>query len=81
MDSRHRIHREWKNDIPKGELYELRILGDRTVVASYGRTAHSSGCKIVSWDEFRRGEMDDLVENTMGMIVLHEAKEYLKSLV
>lgn len=49
-----------------------------TVLSAYGRNAHSSGCKIVTWEEFLQGDMNDLVEKTMGKPVLQEVLEKLQ---
>ncbi|PMN74203.1 hypothetical protein [Enterovibrio norvegicus] len=71
---------EWKIDEPDKELYLTQILDNETVLSAYGRYAHSSGSKSVSWQEFLDGEMNELVEKTMGIKVLTELLEKLKGL-
>ena len=71
---------EWKIDEPDEELYLVSILDDETVVSAYGRCAHGSGCKIVSWQQFLAGEMNSLVEKTMGKRVLGELQVQLQEL-
>ena len=68
----------WENDIPNGELYSVTIFSNKTISSSCGRYAHSSGSKTVSWNEFIEGEMNKLVESTMGGKVLREIIEQLK---
>ena len=63
---------EWKVDEPDKELYLAQILDNETVLSAYGRYAHSSGSKAVSWQEFLNGEMNELIEKTMGANVLAE---------
>ena len=63
---------EWKIDEPDKELYIASILENGTVVSAYGRYGHSSGSTSVSWQEFLAGEMNDVVEKTMGKRVLDE---------
>jgi hypothetical protein len=65
--------KEWVNDMPNGELYELAVLDNRTICSSSGRYAHSSGSMSCTWEEFVRGEMHDLVTKTMGEAILAEA--------
>ena len=71
------IIKEWKNDIPNGELYGLIIHKEKSVSATVGRFAHSSGSKKVTWSEFLSGEIDELVSKTMGSTVLNEAKSFI----
>jgi hypothetical protein len=71
---------EWKIDEPEKELYSASILDNQTVLLSYGRYAHSSGSKSVSWQEFIAGGMNELVENTMGEKALIELLNQLKKL-
>jgi len=74
------IIKKWTNDIPDGELYEVIVHKDKTVTSAYGRLAHSSGSKKVSWVEFMSGEMNELVSKTMGGDTLIEIKEYIREL-
>ena len=69
---------EWKIDDPDGELYMVSIMDDGTVISAYGRCAYRTGCKVVSWSDFLHGEMNDLVEKTMGNKVLHEVLDKLQ---
>ena len=69
---------EWKIDEPGKELNLVKILDNETVLSAYGRYAHSSGSKSVSWQEFLDGEMNELVEKTMGPKVLTELLSRLK---
>lgn len=71
---------EWKIDEPGKELYVASILDNETVLSAYGRYGHSSGSKAVSWQEFLAGEMNELVEKTMGEKVLMELLARLKVL-
>ncbi|MBB1403879.1 hypothetical protein [Pseudoalteromonas sp. SG45-1] len=71
---------EWKIDEPDKELYIASILDNETVLSAYGRYAHGSGSKSVSWQEFLEGEMNELVEKTMGVKVLTELLAKLKVL-
>ncbi len=71
---------EWKIDEPDKELYLVAILDNETVLSAYGRYAHSSGSKFVSWKQFLSGEMNDLVEKTMGKQVLIELISQLNRL-
>ncbi|ACA87755.1 hypothetical protein [Shewanella woodyi] len=71
---------EWKIDESDKELYLASILDDETILSAYGRYAHSSGSKLVSWQEFLAGEMNELVEKTMGEEVLMELLTQLKNL-
>jgi hypothetical protein len=71
---------EWKIDEPDKELYLAQILDNEMVLSAYGRHAHGSGSKIVSWQEFLDGEMNELVEKTMGLKVLTELLTQLKEL-
>ncbi|SHO57035.1 hypothetical protein [Vibrio quintilis] len=70
----------WKIDEPDKELYLVSILDNKTVLLAYGRYAHGSGSKSISWQEFLAGEMNELVENTMGEQVLTELLLQLKRL-
>jgi len=74
------IIKKWSNDIPDGELYEVSIHKDKTVTSTYGRFAHSSGSKQVSWREFMSGEMNELVSKTTGDKTLAEIKDYIRKL-
>ena len=69
---------ERKVDEPGQELYLVSIQDDETVLSAYGRYAHGSGGKTVSWDEFLQGEMNGLVERTMGKEVLNEVLTKLR---
>ena len=71
---------EWKIDEPDKELYLAQILDNETVLSAYGRYAHGSGSKLVSWQEFLAGEMNELIEKTMGKEVLTELLSKLKGL-
>lgn len=71
---------EWKIDEPDKELYLASILDDGSVLSAYGRFAHSSGSKSVSWQAFLAGEMNELVETTMGKNVLTELLVKLRGL-
>jgi hypothetical protein len=71
---------KWIKDTPNEELYLVEILDDYTVLSAYGRYAHSSGSKKVSWQEFLNGEMNELIVKTMGEAVLREVIEKLKKL-
>ena len=71
---------EWKIDESNKELYLALILDNKTVLSAYGRYAHSSGSKSVTWQEFLAGEMNELVENTMGEKVLAELLDRLRKL-
>ncbi len=71
---------EWKIDEPDKELYLASILDDETILSAYGRNAHSSGSKLVSWKEFLAGEMNDLVEKTMGEKILVDLLDKLENL-
>ncbi len=71
---------EWKIDEPDKELYLAQILDNETVLSAYGRYEHGSGSKSVSWQEFLDGEMNELVEKTMGKKVLTELLAKLKGL-
>jgi hypothetical protein len=71
---------EWKIDEPDKELYLASILDDETILSAYGRYAHSSGSKLVSWQEFLAGEMNELVEKTMGEKVLMELLDKLRDI-
>lgn len=70
----------WKIDEPGKELYEASIMDNQTVISAYGRYSHCSGCKIVSWQEFLGGEMNELVAKTMGVEVLSEIIAKLRSI-
>ena len=72
------VLKEWVNDIQGGELYEAFILDNKTVGSACGRYAHSSGAKIVSWNEFNEGKIDQLIKDTMGEKVLFEMHEFIK---
>ena len=71
---------EWKIDEPDKELYIASILDNETVISAYGRYAHGSGSNSVSWQEFLEGEMNELVEKTMGVKVLTELLTKLQGL-
>lgn len=71
---------EWKNDIPNGELYFVIIYDNRTVISSCGRYSHSSGSQQVSWDGFLKGDMNDLVKQTMGLNVFNDVLSILRRL-
>lgn len=71
--------KDWVNDIPNGERYELAVLDNQTICTSYGRYAHSSGSMSCSWEEFVRGEMHNLVTKTMGEAILAEAISFVTS--
>ena len=75
-----KIIKNWKSDSPSGELYEASIMDNKTVISAYGRYAHGSGCKIVSWAEFIDGEMNELVSKTMGRNVLDEILHELQTI-
>ncbi len=62
--------KEWKNDIPEGELYTVSIMDNKTVLATTGRFSHSSGAQFVSCQEFKQGKLQSLVEKTMGKTIL-----------
>lgn len=70
----------WRVDNPRGELYETSIMDNYTVISAYGRYAHCSGCKVVSWQEFLSGELNELVTNTIGSEVLNEIHHKLRSI-
>ena len=70
--------KHWKIDNPDEELYESSIMDDQTVIAAYGRYAHGSGCKIVSWQDFLNGEMNELVAKYMGDKVLSQMLAMLR---
>ncbi|WP_206486428.1 hypothetical protein [Thalassotalea sp. G2M2-11] len=72
------IIKKWSLDNPEEEFYELMVHKEKSVTAAYGRFAHSSGSKAVSWKEFMAGELDDLVVKTMGLEILNQAKEYIR---
>lgn len=71
------VLKKWTNDIPENELYELIVHEEQSVCCIYGRHAHSSGFKKVSWEEFLTGEMNELVVNTMGKRVLSEVATFI----
>ena len=71
---------EWKIDEPDKEFYLAQILDNETELSAYDRYAHGSGSKSVSWQGFLDGEMNELVEKTMGIKVLTELLAKLKSL-
>ncbi|WP_083858368.1 hypothetical protein [Gallaecimonas xiamenensis] len=72
--------KEWRNDIPDGELYGVYIASDQSVCCTSGRFAHASGAISTSWQEFLAGEMNSLVAQKMGTGVLHDILYYLKTL-
>ncbi|NTS77111.1 hypothetical protein HR060_09520 [Catenovulum sp. SM1970] len=72
------IIKKWSLDKPEEELYELMVHKEKTVTVAYGRFAHSSGSKAVSWAEFSAGELDDLVAKTMGKDILNQAHKYIR---
>lgn len=80
------MHEPWVNGIIKkwtldnigDELYELIIHKEKKVICTYGRFAHSSGSKSVSFEQFIAGELDDLISKTMGEDILNQAKEYMR---
>ena len=71
----------WVNDIPEGEFYELTILDNGMVCCACGRYAHSSGSAMCTWQEFQVGELNGLVEKTVGSMALIEAKTILLTLI
>jgi len=70
--------REWINDIPDGELYEVYVSDDKKVWCTSGRFSHSSGAANTSWSGFLSGELNDLVAKTMGQDIFNELTSYLK---
>ena len=71
---------EWKIDEPDKDLCIASILDDKTVLSANGRYAHGSGSKSVTWQAFLAGEMNELVEKTMGKKVLTELLTQLRGL-
>lgn len=69
--------KEWANDIPGGELYEVYISSDQKVWCTYGRFAHSSGASSTTWSGFLSGELNELVVKKMGQNVLNEVISFL----
>lgn len=70
----------WEIDNPEGELYKALIMDNQTVVLASGRYAHCSGCKIVSWQAFLSGELNELITNTIGSEILNELHDKLRSI-
>ncbi|KJY91593.1 hypothetical protein CWB89_16500 [Pseudoalteromonas piscicida] len=70
---------ERRLDTPDQNLYLVSIQDDGTVLSASGRNAHNSGAKTVSWNEFLQGDMNSLVEETMGIAVLNEVLEKLRA--
>ena len=70
--------KEWVIDEPDQEFYLVAIMQDKTVMSACGRYAQGSGSKSVSWESFMSGEMNTLVERTMGKKVLGEVLNELK---
>ncbi|MCH7337764.1 hypothetical protein [Acinetobacter sp. NIPH 2699] len=73
-----RIIRKWVLDNPEGELYEAFITSDKKVWSACGRYAHSSGSASTTWSDFLSGDLNELVQRTMGQKVLEEMLECLK---
>ncbi|MGI5308229.1 hypothetical protein [Rheinheimera sp. WS51] len=71
---------EWKLDEPDKELYLVSILDNKTVLSAYGRYAQGSGAKVVSWQAFLQGEMNDLIQSTMGTEILVEVLNKLREI-
>lgn len=71
--------KEWINDIPDNKLYGVHISDDQKVWCTSGRFSHSSGAISASWADFLAGELNELVEKTMGQNVLDEVISYLNS--
>lgn len=71
---------EWKQDDPDSELCLVAIRDDESVLSAYGRYAHGSGSTAVSWHQFLAGDLNDLVEKTMGRAVLQEVLEKLREI-
>lgn len=76
-----KVLHKWILDIPGGELYELSVFDDRTVCSAVGRYAQSSGSKSCSWEEFRGGDLNDLIMRTQGQQTLTEVKYFLRELL
>lgn len=72
-----KILREWVNDVPNGELYNLYVFDDGRVCSAVGRFAHSSGSTTCSWSDFLTGSLNDLVQRTVGSNALAEARAFV----
>lgn len=72
---------EWVIDEPNKEFYSVSIMDNETVISAYGRYAHNSGCKIVSWAEFINGEMNQLVISSLGNEILEKVLTRLRELM
>lgn len=70
--------RTWTSDIPNGDLDELMVYPDGTVLVATGRFAHSSGSARCTWDEFLSGHFDELIMKRHGASVLAEAKTFVR---
>jgi hypothetical protein len=71
------ILKSWVNDIPGGARYELMVLGNDTVCAACGRSAHDSGSSSCSWQAFLEGHLHGLIEKTMGQQALAECLDFV----
>jgi hypothetical protein len=70
--------RKWTSDIPNGDLDELLVYPDGSVLVATGRYAHSSGAMRSTWTDFLDGCFDDLVTKRHGADVLSEAKALVR---
>ena len=74
-----KIIKQWEYDEVNQEYYTVMIFDNKTVVSACGRFAQGSGSKSVSWIDFLKGDMNDLVKKTMGEKVFDEVIQTLKT--
>lgn len=74
-----KVLKKWLNDVPDVDLYELFVLDNGIVCATCGRHAHSSGSTTCTWRNFLEGDMNDLVERTVGQLALVEALTFVRT--
>ncbi len=75
-----KILKQWSIN-KNNEVYQLIIYNNKTVALTYGKYAHGSGCKIMTWQEVLDGKMDENINNIFAPTIIFELKKHLSTII